>query len=731
MAEPRRALSSLLLELSEPSDSRATSASGDASHTLPEDLLPGAGEPAPPLRAIFRKHGVAALAVLTAVNFVDSLESQAFALLGPDIQRSLDLSDSALGAIASLSAALFVLAAVPIGYLADRVRRVPVAVVCTAAAGLATLATAVSTNGWQLASARFGNGAGKASTLPVHNSLLADTYPPGSRARVLAGHNLAPPLGAVLGPVAVGLAAAAGGGWRVALAGIAVATGLLAVALSRVPEPARGGTDRRAVLGTAERKAGSSPVAYSLAFERLRSIETVRWLLLGVGVLGFVLVAVPTFLNLLLEEQFGLGVFRRGVVFSLTEVGSLAGVVVGGLVGERLLRSDPPRAIRLFAAGTALYGVAFSLSVLIRNLPVLVVCVSVANFVLYASTVSIYAFVAAVVPYRLRALGFALLGIYIFLLGGFLGGLITGLISDARDPRFALAVVTAPVCLLAGALAARGARFVRADIASAVAAIAEEAAEEARVAAEPGGTSALQVRNLDAGYGPVQVLFGVDFDVAPGETVALLGTNGAGKSTLLRAISGLLVPTGGVVRLGGRDITYSSPSDRVRSGLVQMPGGKAVFGELTVFENLLAGTHTFAWDRARVKARIERVVDLFPALADRADQRAGLLSGGEQQMLALAKAFLLEPKILLIDELSLGLSPKVVGDLLQALEQIRKEGVTLILVEQSVDLALSVASRAVFLEKGRVRFDGPADDLRGRDDLLRAVFLGGGKVGGK
>lgn len=694
-----------------------------APEVLPDDLLPGVGDEPIGLGRVLAERGWLPLALLTGVNFVDSLESQAFALLGPEIQDSIGLSDSALGAVASLSAALFVLAAVPVGYLADRLRRVPLAAACTAVAGLATAATAASASVFQLAAARFVNGSGKASTLPVHNSLLADAYPPGSRARVLAGHNLAPPLGAVLGPVVVGAAAGSGAGWRGALGGIAVATVVLAGLLLTVREPARGGTDREAVLGS-RGTARPAPVSYSAAFARLRSIQTVRWLLLGVGVLGFVLVAVPTFLNLLLEEQYGLGVLARGGLVSVTEAGSLAGVVAGGIVGERLLRRDPPAAIRFFAGGTALYGLVFTAAVVNPSLPLLIGLVTLANFVLYGATVSVYAFVAAVVPYRLRSLGFALLGIYIFLLGGFLGGVLTGLISDARSPRFALAVVTAPVCLLAGWLASRGARFVRADISAAVGDILEEAAEAERRSGSA-TTPALQVRNLDAGYGPVQVLFGVDLEVAPGEVLALLGTNGAGKSTLLKAVSGLITPSRGVVRVEGQDLTYADPAARVEAGVVQMPGGKAVFASLSVFENLMAGCHTFAWDRDLVQQRIGRALELFPLLGDRADQPAGSLSGGEQQMLALAKAFLLEPKVLLIDELSLGLAPAVVSDLLQAVEQIRRGGVSVVLVEQSVNLALSVADRAVFMEKGAVRFDGPAEELRGRDDLLRAVFLGG------
>jgi branched-chain amino acid transport system ATP-binding protein len=146
---------------------------------------------------------------------------------------------------------------------------------------------------------------------------------------------------------------------------------------------------------------------------------------------------------------------------------------------------------------------------------------------------------------------------------------------------------------------------------------------------------------------------------------------------------------------------------------------------MTVTENLLAGAHTFIWDRERVRARVDDVLELFPRLRERLDQPAGLMSGGEQQQLALAKALLLEPRLLCIDELSLGLAPVVVGQLLEVVERLKERGVTMVLVEQSVNVALSISDRAVFMEKGQVRFEGPAADLAGRDDLVRAVFLGG------
>ena len=263
----------------------------------------------------------------------------------------------------------------------------------------------------------------------------------------------------------------------------------------------------------------------------------------------------------------------------------------------------------------------------------------------------------------------------------------------------------------------------------------EERAEHERISAAGASAPVLQVRNLDFSYGPVQVLFDVSLEVARGEVLALLGTNGAGKSTLLRAVSGLGFPDRGVVRLNGRTVTYAEAEARFAAGIVQLRGGGGVFPDLTVRDNLRAAlsrrTQAQGLDqpgrtaRAEAEARADSAAELFPALADRLDVAAGDLSGGQQQMLALAMALAQEPEVLLIDELSLGLAPALVQELLEVVEGLRARGQTMVIVEQSLNVALAFADRAVFMEKGRVRFEGPAAELAERDDLVRAVFLGG------
>lgn len=237
-------------------------------------------------------------------------------------------------------------------------------------------------------------------------------------------------------------------------------------------------------------------------------------------------------------------------------------------------------------------------------------------------------------------------------------------------------------------------------------------------------TPLLEVSNADFSYGPLQVLFDVGIEVCEGERIALLGTNGAGKSTLLRLVSGLARPSRGEVRFEGKDITHLSAPDRVRLGLVQVNGGKSTFPSLTVRENLRIGAYTFIKDEARISGRLAEVLDVFPALASRLDQPAGTLSGGEQQMIALGRAVVTGPRLVIIDELSLGLAPIVMQTILGLIDRWIAAGTTLLVVEQSLDVALSICDRSYFMEKGEVRFSGPTADLVDRSDLVRSVFFG-------
>jgi ABC-type branched-subunit amino acid transport system ATPase component len=246
-----------------------------------------------------------------------------------------------------------------------------------------------------------------------------------------------------------------------------------------------------------------------------------------------------------------------------------------------------------------------------------------------------------------------------------------------------------------------------------------------RIAASGGHLPMLTCKRLDFSYGQLQVLFDVNFTVDDGEMVALLGTNGAGKSTLLKVISGIGLPQKGTVRFRGQDITYLDAERRTRLGITQIPGGRAVFGPVSVVDNLRAYGYILGKSRRDLDSLVDECFEAFPRLAERRNSLASMLSGGEQQMLGLSKALIMKPRLLVIDELSLGLAPVIVAQLLEMVRRINATGTAVVLVEQSVNIALSVVEHAYFMEKGEMRFDGAAADLLARDDLLRAVFLEG------
>jgi branched-chain amino acid transport system ATP-binding protein len=234
--------------------------------------------------------------------------------------------------------------------------------------------------------------------------------------------------------------------------------------------------------------------------------------------------------------------------------------------------------------------------------------------------------------------------------------------------------------------------------------------------------SLLEVRELRASYGPVTVLHGLDLSVEEGEVCVLLGANGAGKTTALRALSGM-VHTSGSVRLAGAELVGMAPERIVALGMTHMPQGRGTFNELTVEENLEAGAFVRR-DRGGVRADMAHWLDGFPLLAERRHEKAGNLSGGEQQMLAIARAMMARPRLLLLDEPSLGLAPIVTRDLFQRLTRLNKvEGMTMLVVEQNASLALSIAHRAYLLESGAIVLSGMADVLAG-DDAVRIAYLG-------
>jgi branched-chain amino acid transport system ATP-binding protein len=232
----------------------------------------------------------------------------------------------------------------------------------------------------------------------------------------------------------------------------------------------------------------------------------------------------------------------------------------------------------------------------------------------------------------------------------------------------------------------------------------------------------LDVAGLCAGYGDVPVLRGIDLSIRAGSITALIGANGAGKTTLLRTISGIIPTEAGTIRYDGRDIVGMPPQDIVRAGLVQVPEGRRLFSEMTVFENLLVGSSSPAARRKRDE-NLAMVLELFPRVRERRAQRAGTLSGGEQQMVAIARALMASPRLLLLDETSLGLAPIVVDEIFVAVRRLAAQGLTILVVEQNTALALEVADHGYVLEQGHFAIEGPAAGLMA-DPRVRRAYLG-------
>jgi branched-chain amino acid transport system ATP-binding protein len=234
--------------------------------------------------------------------------------------------------------------------------------------------------------------------------------------------------------------------------------------------------------------------------------------------------------------------------------------------------------------------------------------------------------------------------------------------------------------------------------------------------------SLLEIRGLKVAYGGIEAVRGIDLDVGEGELVALIGANGAGKTTTLKAITGTQPPADGRIEVMGRDIRGQGPWDLVRQGLVMVPEGRGVFSRMTIVENLQMGA--FVRTDAEVGSDIERVFGIFPRLKERAGQLAGTMSGGEQQMLAMGRALMARPRLLLMDEPSMGLSPIMVDKIFEVVRDIHARGTTVLLVEQNASRALGLADRGYVMDSGEITMDGPARELLD-DPRVRAAYLGG------
>jgi ABC-type branched-subunit amino acid transport system ATPase component/MFS family permease len=692
---------------------------------LPDDLLPGASDEEVGLREGLKRAGAYTFLILLALNSLDELEAATMTVLAPDLREAFGVSDGVIVFIASASAAFFVLGAVPMGYMADRYNRPRIVGISSLVFSVMVFLSGLAVSAFMLFWTRFGAGISKANTLPVHGSILADTYPISLRGRVAAAISFIGRTVQAISPLLVGgLAILFGWRWPFLLLGIPVA--VFALLAFRIREPPRGQWEKQSVLDEVIEDAQPAPISMEAAFARLMRIRTLRTVVIGFAALGFSLFTVPVLASLYMEDNFGLNAFERGVV---TSIGGFVGLLILPWLGrhfDRSYRRDPTSSLRMIGLFIVPMAVVSPLQFLMPE-PVSFTVLEIARSLLAVGAFSMVTpLIQHISPYRLRGLSLAVITLYIFLIGAIGGSLASAWLTDSYSTRVAVFVLAIPANIVGGLMIFRSAQYIRGDLSLAVAELREEMAEYDRRRRAPDAIPVIQLADVDFSYGDVQILFDVSFEVRRGEVLALLGTNGAGKSTALKVVTGLVTPERGVVRLDGRTITFSSPEQRARLGIEMLPGGAGVFRTLSVRDNLVVGAFRYRHDDADVERRLAKVFELFPMLAERQHTRARDLSGGQQQMLALARVMLHEPRLLVIDELSLGLAPAVVEQLLEAIERLKDQGQTMIVVEQSLNVAAALADRAVFMEKGRIRFEGPTRALLARDDLARAVFLGAG-----
>lgn len=722
--EPRAALAGAFLSLEEERQEREQLDLGPS-----EDIIPGTGaeEEKLTVRDALQIGGTFPFVLLATLNAFDEFESAALSTLAPNIRDSLGISDGLMVAIGSASSAFLILGSVPMGWLADNVKRSPVIAISSLIFSVCAFISGLAVNAFMLVMARLGVGIAKSNTLAVHGSYIADRYPIATRGRLSAMSNM---LGRTIGtvsPLLVGaIAAAAGGdeGWRWSFLILSTPVAVLAFFAFFLPEPPRGQFEQKGVIGHVNEDADPAPIAFEAAFRRIRQIKTMNAAIAAFSVIGFGLFTLPVVTNIFLEEHYDLGTFGRGAVGTTAGIAILVALPFIGRFYDATYQKDPQRAARLIAWVLLPNAVIVPIQFFMPN-PYLFAALSIFPAVLSTAAFAMTGpLLMIVIPYRLRGLGSAIGSIYLFFIGATGGAILSGLFVNAYGPRTTILLVYVPATLIGALLFLRGASSIKGDIAANVAEIREEEAELRRQQDDPENIPALQVSHVDFSYGQVQILFDVSFEVRKGEVLALLGTNGAGKSTALRVVAGLGTPSRGVVRHHGRGITYCSPEVRTRLGIRMLPGGKGVFPDLTIRDNMLMATYNQRKDRAEVERRIAKAIEYFPELRDRMNEPASALSGGQQQLLALARILTDEPDVLIIDELSLGLAPIMVERLVAVIDQLRADGMTIVIVEQSLNVAAAVADRAVFLEKGHVKFEGELRTLMERDDLARAVFLG-------
>ena len=686
------------------------------------------------------------LAVLFGIELLDQATQSAFNVLTPNIRDAFHLTNAGILLIVAIAGAAALLCTLPVAVLADRVNRVRIALIGALVGAAFSIGLGASQGVVVATIMLVGVSMGQAVIFPTHNSLLADYYPVPARPRIYSAHRSGISIGAIVG-VLLGAGLASVWSWRAPFFFFAVPIVIVVVIGLRLREPARG---RHEQLELAEQMLASergepaplgdapepdpaaattgtgsavdipveAPPSLGEAWRTVWKIGVLRRIFIALPFLAAAIAGFTSLASLQYQETFHLDAVQRAYLIAPIQVFDLIGLAVGAVIATRLAKRDIGLVFRMLAVASVIAAGFAVLFALAPNVPLAFIGNAGIDASLAIVGPGVLASLSLAIPSRVRSVGFSIGAL--FVLPGFLVLPSVGAIGDAVGFRYGLLILV-PIFTVGGLIVASAGGLIQRDVQNVWTSMRTRA--QMLRDRHAGRLPLLAVRGLSVGYDGVTVLRDVAIEVGEGEIVALLGTNGAGKSTLLRAIGGVVEADHGAIVFDGRDITHRPPDEIARLGVAQVPGGEGIFPNLRVEENLRAA----AWQGRRRGERdadmIEEAMTAFPSLASRRGERAGNLSGGQQQMLALAMATITRPKLFLIDELSLGLSPLVVEQLLGAVESMRQAGTAILLVEQSMNVAVSVADRVYVMEAGAVRFSGSADELVAHPELLWSIYL--------
>jgi ABC-type branched-subunit amino acid transport system ATPase component len=676
------------------------------------------------------------LGVLVAIQLLDQATQSAFNVLTPNIRDAFHLTNAGILLIVAIAGAAGLAFTLPVAVLADRMNRVRIALIGALIGAAFSIGVGLANSVVLVTIMLVGVYMGQAVIFPTHNSLLADYYPVPARPRIYSSHRAGYSAGVIAG-VLIGAGLATLFSWRAPFLIFALPIIVVVLIGTRLHEPPRG---RHEQVELSEQMLASElgqpaplsdaptaavvdapkepPPSLGEAWRTVWKISALRRIFVALPFLAASIAGFASLASLQYQETFHLDVLQRAYLTAPVEVFSLLGLAVGATIATRLAKRDVGLVFRMLAVASLIAAGFAVLFALAPNVPVAFIGNAGIAGSLAVVGPGVLASLSLAIPARVRSVGFSIGAL--FVLPGLLVLPIVGGIGDAIGFRYGLLMLV-PVFTVGGLIVASAGGLIGSDVRDVWTSMRTRA--QMLLDRRDGKLPLLAVRDLRVGYDGVPVLSEVAIEIGEGEIVAIVGTNGAGKSTLLRAIGGVVEADNGAIVFDGRDITHLPPDEIARLGVAQVPGGEGTFPSLRVEENLRAA----AWQgRRRGESDTQMIEDAFaafPTLASRRSEQAANLSGGQQQMLALAMATITRPKLFLIDELSLGLSPIVVEQLLGAIESMRQTGTAILLVEQSMNVAVAVADRVYVMDTGVVRFTGTAAELAAHPELLWSIYL--------